>query len=180
MQEYGAKREQEQKLKAQATAMAKRDAAWVAYVGEGTWAEDPKAAYQNAVRVWGPKDGATQFQALQGVSALMNPKRDPEKDQKRMDEVSPILLVDRIKAPVLLIHGADDAIVPIAQSKAMKRALDKAGHKTELLEIAEEGHSYWSNDNEKLALSKIDAFLWTHLGPGAGVTAAPVARGQSK
>jgi dienelactone hydrolase len=105
---------------------------------------------------------------------------DPEKDQKRMDEVSPILLVDRIKAPVLLIHGADDAIVPIAQSKAMKRALDKAGHKTELLEIAEEGHSYWSNDNEKLALSKIDAFLWTHLGPGAGVTAAPIARGQSK
>ena len=57
---------------------------------------------------------------------------------------------DAIKIPILLIHGDEDDIVPIAQSKAMKKALDKAGRKTELITLKDEGHSYWSTDNEKL------------------------------
>jgi len=34
--------------------------------------------------------------------------------------------------------------------------------------LKDEGHSYWSPDNEKLALTAIDKFLWQHLGPGFG------------
>jgi len=101
---------------------------------------------------------------------------DPDKDEQRLREVSPLAQADKIKIPVLLIHGTEDFVVPIAQSKAMKKALDKAGKKTELITLEEEGHSYWSADNEKLTMNAIDNFLWQHLGAGFGVTKAPSPR----
>ena len=101
---------------------------------------------------------------------------DPDKDEQRLREVSPLAQADKIKIPVLLIHGTDDFVVPIAQSKAMKKALDKAGKKTELITLEEEGHSYWSADNEKLTMNAIDNFLWQHLGAGFGVSTAPAPR----
>jgi dipeptidyl aminopeptidase/acylaminoacyl peptidase len=102
---------------------------------------------------------------------------DPDKDEQRLREVSPLLQAGRIRIPVLLIHGVEDYVVPIAQSKAMKKALDKSGRKTELIALEEEGHSYWSADNEILAMSAIDNFLWQHLGPGFGISSAPSPRG---
>ena len=103
---------------------------------------------------------------------------DPDKDEARLREVSPLAQAARIKIPILLIHGSQDYIVPIAQSKAMKKALDKAGRKTELITLQDEGHSYWSADNQKLTMTAIDNFLWQHLGPGFGVTTPPPARGE--
>ncbi len=102
---------------------------------------------------------------------------DPDKDAQRLREVSPLDQVASIRIPVLLIHGTDDDTVPIAQSRAMKIALDKNGRPTELITLKDEGHSYWSSDNEKLALTAIDKFLWQHLGPGFGATAPPSSAG---
>ena len=98
---------------------------------------------------------------------------DPDRDEQKLREVSPARLVDRIEIPVLLIHGTDDYVVPLAQSRAMKKALDAAGIESELVELEGEGHSGWTNGSEMRALAKIDAFLWTHLGPGHGVTTPP-------
>lgn len=93
---------------------------------------------------------------------------DPEREAERIREVSPVEQAAKIRIPVLLIHGTDDWVVPLQQSKMMKRALEKSGRKTELLEIREEGHSYWDDDNEKLALTRIGEFLLQHIGPGFG------------
>jgi dipeptidyl aminopeptidase/acylaminoacyl peptidase len=102
---------------------------------------------------------------------------DPDKDEKRLREVSPLAQAASIKIPVLLIHGSDDFIVPIAQSKAMKKALEKTGRKTELITLDKEGHSYWSAKNEMLAMTAVDNFLWQNLGPGFGITTSPPSRG---
>ena len=101
---------------------------------------------------------------------------DPGKDEQKLREVSPVALADKIKIPVLLIHGDGDFVVPIAQSKAMKKALEKVGRKTELITLEEEGHSYWTAESEILAMSAIDNFLWQHLGPGFGISIAPAPR----
>jgi dipeptidyl aminopeptidase/acylaminoacyl peptidase len=101
---------------------------------------------------------------------------DPDKDEARLREVSPLAQADKIRIPVLLIHGDEDFVVPIAQSKAMKKALDKSGRKTELITLKAEGHSYWSDDSEILAMSAIDNFLWQNLGPGFGISTAPAPR----
>lgn len=100
---------------------------------------------------------------------------DPDVDAQKLRDTSPVHQASKIKIPVLLIHGTEDFVVPIAQSRAMKKALEKAGRKTELIEFEKEGHSYWSH-NDMYALSAIDEFLWKHLGPGHGISKPPVAR----
>jgi hypothetical protein len=72
----------------QAHQMAKRDAAWVSYIESGTWAQDPKEALAMSVRTWGPEKGPAQFQALQAVAQLSQPKRDPAADQKSLGQIA--------------------------------------------------------------------------------------------
>jgi len=109
-------------------------------------------------RNWGSKS--------EGYRYWLKAIGDPETNEQRLREVSPLAQVSSIRIPVLLIHGTADYVVPIAQSKAMKRALDKSGRPTELVTLKGAGHSYWSPDDEKLALTSIDKFLSQHLGPG--------------
>ncbi len=105
---------------------------------------------------------------------------DPERDAAKLAATSPARLAADIDIPVLLIHGADDGIVPLAQSVAMRKALAKAGRDAELITLADEGHSRWSKESERQALNSIDRFLWTHLGPGIGVTEPPAPPASSK
>jgi dipeptidyl aminopeptidase/acylaminoacyl peptidase len=56
-------------------------------------------------------------------------------------EISPDRLADKADAPVLLIHGVDDTVVPIEQSKMMERALKSAGKSVEL--VIMEGEDHW-------------------------------------
>src|SRR3546814_11951658 len=49
--------------------------------------------------------------------------------------VSPINAVDRIKAPLLLIHGKKDVTVDVVQSAKMYSAMVKAGKEVEYLPI---------------------------------------------
>lgn len=92
---------------------------------------------------------------------------DPERDAVRIAAASPVYHVDQVKAPVLLVHGEDDEIVPFAQSKEMKAVLDKSGRKTELITLKDEGHSGWSEGNERRTLEAISKFLAEHIGPKA-------------
>ena len=98
---------------------------------------------------------------------------DPSNSKERMREVSPVNLAKSVKADVLLIHGDRDYVVPIAQSRAMKKALDRAGRKTTLIELEDEGHSFWTDADEMRTLRAIDVHLWKNLGPGFGVTNPP-------
>jgi dipeptidyl aminopeptidase/acylaminoacyl peptidase len=57
-----------------------------------------------------------------------------------IDAWSPALHAAAIKAPVLLIHGKDDTVVPFEQSTVMADAMTKAGGNVELLTLAQEDH----------------------------------------
>jgi dipeptidyl aminopeptidase/acylaminoacyl peptidase len=100
---------------------------------------------------------------------------DPERDVARIAAVSPAAHVDRITAPVLLVHGDDDNIVPYAQSLELKKVLDKSGRRTELITLEDEGHSGWSSENEQKVLEAVGKFLHTNIG-SASVIAAPPTR----
>ena len=82
---------------------------------------------------------------------------------ERLRAASPIEHLANVRAPVLLIHGLDDTVVPITQSRAMATALLAAGKTVELVEL--EGEDHWlSGAKTRLAtLQALDAFLAKHL-----------------
>jgi dipeptidyl aminopeptidase/acylaminoacyl peptidase len=57
-----------------------------------------------------------------------------------LKEISPIEHVNAVTAPVLLIHGRDDTVVPYEQSRAMADALKHAGKSVDLVTLKREDH----------------------------------------
>ncbi len=82
---------------------------------------------------------------------------------ERLEAASPALHADKVRAPVLLIHGRDDTVVPIMQSRLMETALRGAGKSVQLVEL--EGEDHWlSGAKTRLeTLRALDAFLAEHL-----------------
>ena len=80
-----------------------------------------------------------------------------------LNAASPAQPVERVQAPVLLIHGRDDTVVPITQSRLMERALARAGKSVQFVEL--EGEDHWlSGAKTRLqTLQALDAFLAEHL-----------------
>jgi len=58
----------------------------------------------------------------------------------RLDAISPSVQASRADAPILLIHGKDDTVVPIEQSETMESALKRAGKPVEFVKMSNEDH----------------------------------------
>ncbi len=63
-------------------------------------------------------------------------------------DVSPLLHVTSKTAPVLLIHGDKDQLVPISHSKNMIEALKKANVPSDLIVIEGAGHGFTPKQNQ--------------------------------
>lgn len=69
-------------------------------------------------------------------------------------EISPVRFAERADAPVMLIHGKDDIVVPYVQSELMLSALKRAGKPVEMVTLAGEDH--WLSKSET-RLSMLEA-----------------------
>lgn len=76
--------------------------------------------------------------------------------------ISPAQLADRADAPILLVHGADDTVVPIDQSREMERALKRAGKPVDFLLLPGEDHWLSREATRKAMLSATVAFVEKH------------------
>jgi dipeptidyl aminopeptidase/acylaminoacyl peptidase len=88
---------------------------------------------------------------------------DPTRDRDRLIATSPAKHVDRIKAPLLLIHGADDIVVPLRQSTVMADAMKEAGKPVELIVIQGDDHWLSRASTNKRVLQEVQRFLGQHL-----------------
>lgn len=87
----------------------------------------------------------------------------PSKDKDELESFSPARLAEKVKSPVLLIHGAGDGIVPIEQSEFMEKALRKAGKSVEFVQLPESGHSYRPPEDERTEFAALQRFLTANL-----------------
>ncbi len=89
---------------------------------------------------------------------------DLRKERDRLKNISPSNFADQFEAPVLLIHGDDDTVVPIRQSKIMERALKRAGKDVEFVRL--KGGDHWlSQSKTRLqTLRALDQFISRHIG----------------
>jgi len=84
-------------------------------------------------------------------------------DEELLRKDSPINHIEKLKAPVLLVHGKKDKRAHISQFYAMKKALKKAGHSTEVLLAKNEGHGFYSEKNREKLFKTLEKFFKKHL-----------------
>jgi dipeptidyl aminopeptidase/acylaminoacyl peptidase len=67
--------------------------------------------------------------------------------------------LDNVSAPILLIHGKDDTVVPYEQSDVMLNALKKANKPVEMVTLKHEDHWLSSSETRLQMLEATVAFL---------------------
>ncbi len=85
-------------------------------------------------------------------------KHDP-----KLAQVSPAQAAENITIPVLLIHGADDTVVPVTQSERMDRELTALKRPHKFVRLAGEDHWLSRSETRVRVLAEIEAFLAEHL-----------------
>lgn len=88
---------------------------------------------------------------------------DPEKDPEFLKSISPINFVDRIKAPLIVIQGANDPRVPKSESDQMVEKVRAKGTPVEYLVFADEGHGLVKRSNRIKGYTAIADFLDKHV-----------------
>ncbi len=88
---------------------------------------------------------------------------DSKEEREKLKDVSPTNFAARFKAPVLLIHGKDDTVVNISQSRLMEDRLRDAGKTVELIQLKGEDHWLSSSETRLAALEAMGEFLAEYL-----------------
>ena len=108
---------------------------------------------------------------LQNTGAYRRSAREAEygnleHHQEFLTQISPVHHVDKIKAPLMVIHGANDPRVPLEEAEQIVNALRAREVPVEFLVYADEGHGLVKLDNKLDAYPRIAAFLDRHLSEG--------------
>lgn len=82
-----------------------------------------------------------------------------EKDYDYLKSISPITKVDRIIAPLMIIHGKNDPRVPLGEAEQMFKAITEKKGIAELLVYEDEGHGLAKLKNKLDAYPKMVKFL---------------------
>jgi dipeptidyl aminopeptidase/acylaminoacyl peptidase len=86
-----------------------------------------------------------------------------EEDRDFLENIAPVNHIDNIKAPLLVIQGANDPRVPLSESKQMVKIMKEKGKPVEFIVFQDEGHGIVRLKNKRIAYPAIVAFLERHL-----------------
>ena len=109
------------------------------------WVRSRTGLDQRSARFWKELSGASEGQDL--------------------DQISPARLAGRADAPILLLHGRDDTVVPQEQSLVMEKALKQAGRNVEMVNMPGEDHWLSREATRQLMLARTVAFVEKHNPP---------------
>ncbi len=114
----------------------------------------------------GPKDFTTKLpvEPVDVESLVVNFLGKPRLDDPdSYREASPLFYVDKKTVPFLILHGTEDALVPLDQSVRFSEALHKAGVEASLIKLEGEGHEV--KQQMTLVVNKSVEFFNRHLKP---------------
>ncbi|OBG27503.1 S9 family peptidase [Mycobacterium sp. 852002-51057_SCH5723018] len=83
----------------------------------------------------------------------------PINDRDLLDRLSPLLRVETLTAPLLLVHGGNDTNVPPGESRQMFDALNQLGRRVECLIFDDEGHAIVKRANRAVLVAAIGEWL---------------------
>jgi dipeptidyl aminopeptidase/acylaminoacyl peptidase len=76
---------------------------------------------------------------------------------------SPSRAAATVRAPVLLLHGVNDSVVPVAQSREMAKALESLDKPHTFIEIPGEDHWLSRSESRTRVLTEMETFLAKYL-----------------
>jgi dipeptidyl aminopeptidase/acylaminoacyl peptidase len=105
---------------------------------------------------------------LENTSAYRRAMREREygylaTDRDFLESASPLSRVDDIRAPLFVIHGANDPRVPLSEAEQITEALTKRDVPCQLLVYPDEGHGLAKLKNRLDAYPQAFTFLREHL-----------------
>jgi dipeptidyl aminopeptidase/acylaminoacyl peptidase len=95
--------------------------------------------------------------------ALFAEMGDPKTDADRLRRISPLFNASKIKAPLMVLQGANDPRVLKVESDEIVEAAKKNGVPTEYIVFPDEGHGFVKKENEIRGYTAILGFLDKHL-----------------
>jgi dipeptidyl aminopeptidase/acylaminoacyl peptidase len=90
-------------------------------------------------------------------------------DRAFFTEISPLSYAGQIRSPLLVVHGANDPRVPVAEADQIVRAVRHRAGDVEYLRFADEGHGIARLPNRITAYQRIARFLDRVLGNEAAM-----------
>ena len=95
-------------------------------------------------------------------SLVGEPPPPPAIDTRARDR-SPTWSADRITTPLLVLHGEDDPVVPVGQSRVLVERMRAAGRHVEFVVYPGEGHGFRQRDHQLDEYRRIGSFLRRHV-----------------
>ncbi len=127
--------------------------------------------YAAGVDVVGPSNLLTLLDSIPPYweafrATLYQRTGDPKSpaDRERLKRQSPLFSADKIKAPLMVVQGANDPRVNKAESDQIVVALRDRGFPVTYLVAPDEGHGFARPVNNKAMIAAAEKFLAAHLG----------------
>lgn len=126
--------------------------------------------YTAGVSIVGPSNIITLLKSIPPYWAVMKKMFDVRlgdltnlQDVERLKKQSPLFSAANIKAPLLVIQGANDPRVKQSESDQIVVTLRELGRQVEYLLAEDEGHGFAGKLNRLAMIAKIDKFLEKYL-----------------
>ena len=88
---------------------------------------------------------------------------DPVTDKELLEQLSPIHKVDRVIAPTIVLHGANDTNVPVVEAEQVVENLQKRGVPVKYVLFPDEGHGWGKVENRVTSDVEIVRWFEEHL-----------------
>jgi dipeptidyl aminopeptidase/acylaminoacyl peptidase len=125
------------------------------------------------IDVCGMANFATFYQHTEPwiASAATSKYGDPITDAELLRDLSPITRIDRLRTPLLVVHGANDTNVPVIEAEQVVAALAARGVPHRYVLFPDEGHELLHRSSRAEYLQVTVDWLTTHLLTPAVVSA---------
>jgi dipeptidyl aminopeptidase/acylaminoacyl peptidase len=90
---------------------------------------------------------------------------DPATQKDLLRQLSPLYKLDRVKAPLLVLHGANDTNVPLVEAQQVAEELKKRGVPVESVIFPDEGHGFRKMPNRVRSTVEIVRWFEKYLKP---------------
>ncbi|MGE8207160.1 alpha/beta fold hydrolase [Heyndrickxia sp. NPDC080065] len=87
-----------------------------------------------------------------------------EQDSEFFAQIDPIHHTDKIQAPLMVLHGANDPRVPIEETEQIVNELRERNHPVQYIRFEDEGHFFVKLQNNITAYTSVADFLDQYIG----------------